>query len=283
MNRSSTHRMPLLALTVAALVVTGACSNGNKVVDSSLPEGATTSSTSTPITTITSTTSSSAPSTSRVPNTTATTRRTTQTTAPQPGPRVVASPTGAGPETRISIRGEGFLAENWRTPNVPLWLAGGPAGCDFFADADHDVRVTADGDLSGWFVVPSHGACRQSSTGDAPVVAGHYRIVYQCTACTIGEFTVTESAPPATARCKNVGFAPNSDNLASDIVAYGVSCQEAEAVVREVGGPLGPINGAPRGEAGGFTCVRISQSDSGLPSAEYTCTRGGQRITFTRT
>lgn len=166
---------------------------------------------------------------------------------------------------------------------MPLWLAGGPSGCDFFAEADHEVRVTADGRLTGSFVVPSHGGCRQSSGDDVPVLAGRYRIVYQCTACTIGEFTVTKSAPPATADCDDVGFAPASDNLASDIVARGLSCEEAEAVVRKVGGPLGPINGAARGEADGFTCVRTSQQQAGLPSAQYECTRGGQRITFLRT
>jgi hypothetical protein len=184
----------------------------------------------------------------------------------------------------VSLTGEGFIGEHWKTPNVPLWLAGGSPGCDFFADADHDVRVSADGHLSGWFVVPSYGNCRQSSVSGIPVAAGHYRIVYQCTACTVGEFEVTASAPPGGETCQNVGFTPNSDNLASDIVAYGLPCAEAEAVVREVGGPLGPINGAPTGEAQGFTCVRTSQYEGrGLPTATYECTRGDQRITFTRT
>jgi hypothetical protein len=91
----------------------------------------------------------------------------------------------------VSITGDGFTAAHWRTPNVPLWLAGGPSGCDFFADADHDVTVDATGHLAGSFVVPSHGACRQSSGGDLPVAPGRYRIAYQCTACTIGELTVT--------------------------------------------------------------------------------------------
>lgn len=280
MQRRSIQRLPRLAWPVAALVFAGACSSGVEVVSSPLADAPSTSSTSS---TTTSTTIPPATTTTRVPSTTATTRPTTQTTARPGTPRLVASPAGAGPETRVSIVGDGFVADNWKSPAVPLWLAGGPSGCDFFADADHDVRVTADGRLAGWFVVPSHGACRQSSRGEVPVQAGRYRIVYQCTACTIGEFTVTESAPPVTARCTDVGFTPNSDNVASAIVAYGVSCQEAEAVVRTVGGPLGPVNGAPRGEANGFTCIRTSQEDRGLPSAEYVCTRGGQRITFTRT
>lgn len=66
--------------------------------------------------------------------------------------------------------------------------------------------------------------------------------------------------------------------------ACGRSCQEAESVVRKVGGPLGSVNGAARGEADGFTCVRTSQQEGqGLSSARYECTRGSQRITLTRT
>ncbi|HVF14208.1 MAG TPA: hypothetical protein VM942_06380, partial [Acidimicrobiales bacterium] len=184
--------------------------------------------------------------------------------------------------TRVSITGDGFTDEHWQTPGVPLWLAGGPSDCDFYAPADHDVQVSADGHLSGSFAVPDHGDCRQSSTS-LPIEAGTYRIVYQCTACIIGEFDVTASGVPANAECNDVAFSPNSDNLASSIRTYGPSCEEADAVVREVGGPFGPINGAARGEAGGFTCVRTGQEDAGLPSATHECTRGGQRITFVRT
>ena len=286
---TASRRRPVLALALAALVVTGACSNGSGA--SSFPFGdgtaaSTTSTTSSSITTSPPTTTTTVEprvtTTTRLPSTPTTTRATTPALPPAE-PRVTASPAGAAPGTRVSIAGDGFVAEHWRTPNVPLWLAGGPPGCDFFAGADHEVRVTADGRLTGSFVVPSHGACRQSSQGDVRMLAGTYRIVYQCTACTIGEFMVTKSTPPATANCDDVGFSPNSDNLASDIVAHGLSCEEAETVVRKVGGPLGPINGAARGEADGFTCVRTSQEEAGLPSAAYECTRGGQRITFIRT
>lgn len=271
------HRLSTLALGAVAVVTLAACTGDTDGGSVSLGAPSTTSSTAVSETT----TTTEAP---RVSVTTATTRVTTPPPQTSTDPRVVASPTRGAPETRVSIAGEGFTPENWRATSGPLWLAGGPSGCDFFAEADHDVRITAEGHLSGSFVVPSHGNCRQSSREYEPVLAGHYRIVYQCTACTIGEFDVTVSAPPAVGNCADVVFSPNSENAASDIVAYGLPCSEAEAVVRKVAGPFGPVNGAARGEADGFTCVRTSQFDGmGLPSAKYECTRGSQRITFTRT
>lgn len=273
------RRLRVVITTVAALVVLGACSGSEP---SDLGEAGRATSTTGASTSVPEATTTTSPP-GRV--TTTTIARTTTTGRPSAGePRVVASPARGAPAVRVNISGDGFTAEHWKSPNVPLWLAGGPAACDFYADADHQVTVTAAGRLTGWFVVPSHGNCRQSSVGDLPVAAGRYRIVYQCTACIIGEFDVTGSAPPASARCQNVGFTPNSDDVAGDIMAYGLPCTEAEAVVRKVAGPFGPFSGAAQGEADGFTCRRTAQRDGpGLPSADYECTRGSQRITFSRT
>jgi hypothetical protein len=276
---TAARRFWIVAAGLAGLVALGACENGKTAIT----DGVERPTTSRPVsTTAVAPPSTSPPATPVVGGNTPTTR------APGGGgdstgePRVIASPPAAAPGTRVSITGEGFTAENWQAPGASLWLAGGPSACDFYASADHDVQVTADGHLAGSFVVPDHGDCRQS-TVSLPIGIGSYRIVYQCTACTIGEFYVTADGALPAVVCEDVGFSPASDNLASDITAYGPSCAEAEAVVREVGGPLGPINGAARGEAGGFTCVRTGQDDIGLPSATYECTRGSHRITFVRT
>ena len=276
------RRLGILVAGGAVLLSLAGCGDGGSEGSARLVQASTSSTT-------TSTTSSSVPeaTTTTVRPRSGTTATTRATTPPPPAagePRVIASPSRAAPETRVSISGEGFTAEHWKAASGPLWLAGGPSGCDFYADADHSVTVSADGRLSGSFVVPSHGNCRQSTRNYEPVLAGRYRIVYQCTACTIGDFEVTVSAPPAVAECDDVVFAPNSENIAGDIVAYGLPCEEAEVVLRNVAGPFGPISGAERGEYDGFTCVRTSQSEGrGLPSATYECTRGSQRITFTRT
>ena len=71
--------------------------------------------------------------------------------------------------------------------------------------------------------------------------------------------------------------------MASDIVAYGLSCEEAEAFVRKLGGSTGPVNGSARLHVDGFECVRTKQDLSALPMARYECTNGGKRISFIRT
>ncbi len=281
---SAGRRLWSVAVGLAGALVLGACSDGTDV-GSAVPQRATTS-TSRPQTSASvpqPTPSTPTTPTKAAPVADATEPTTRPTIVPPAEPTVVASPRRAARNTQVDITGDGFTDEHWRASGVTLWLAGGPSGCDFYADADHDVRVDADGHLSGWFVVPDHGNCRQSTVDGVPVAAGHYRIVYQCTACTIGEFEVTEDAAPPVGYCHKVEFSPASNNLAVDIRAYGVPCEEAEAVVREVGGPLGPINGDPQGEARGFTCVRIAEDETYLPSATYECTRGGERITFVRT
>lgn len=94
--------------------------------------------------------------------------------------------------------------------------------------------------------------------------------------------TSTTSTTQATQRCANVGFTPNSDDVASDIVAIGLSCAEAEAVVRVVAAPLS-ATGPARSEGAGFTCVLTGRSTEALESATYECTSGTRRITFRRT
>lgn len=283
-GRWRTPRLVVAAVAAATLGLGAACGDAGGTASRPFEDVPATSSTTSGLTSATTVALVRPTTDARAPIGTAATSSTTPPSASQSTPTVTTSPAGAAPNALVSITGVGFRAENWKTPNVPLWLAGGPADCEFFAEADHSVRVDIDGRLSGTFVVPIRGACRQSSVGALPIEAGRYRIVYQCTACTIGEFTVTESVSAAPARCKDVSFAANSDDMAADIVAYGLECPEAEALVRSVAGPFGPINGAMRGGSDGFSCVQTGQQEGpGLPTSNYECTRGGQRITFIRT
>jgi hypothetical protein len=86
------------------------------------------------------------------------------------------------------------------------------------------------------------------------------------------------------ARCQGtVAFPPTADDVATDIVAYRIACTDALDVVRHVGGPLGPGNGLAQADADGFTCLRTSQQvGHDFPWATYDCTRGTDRITFSR-
>ena len=270
------RRYSLIAL-LGLLVVLGGCSGGDARSLGPVPTAPTTT-TTVPVTSTTPPTTATTvvPTTSR-PGATAT----TSTAAPRLVngiPQVTATPARAPVGGRVRIEGTGFTDAMWRAPAPPLWLAE-KGGCNLFAQADHSITVTVAGRLSGEFTVPAAGNCRMSDLGERPVVAGSYRIAFTCTACSIGELEVTASA----SRCSDVAFAPNSDNLASEIVATGVTCAEAEALVRKVGRQVGAVGEPSRVEADGWVCIRTASNERFLPNSDFACTSGSKTVTFRRT
>jgi hypothetical protein len=85
--------------------------------------------------------------------------------------------------------------------------------------------------------------------------------------------------------CANVSFSSNPEDRASDVKATGLSCAEAEALVRAVGPQVKGDGGPARVEADGFVCSRVSAraGDHGPPSAIFECTNGAKKVTFVRT
>ena len=211
-----------------------------------------------------------------------------ETVVDRPGmAHLVITPDVAAPGERVRLEGDGFTGETYKVPGPSLWLNGpGPTGCNLYAESVHSVIVSEDGRITGEFIVPFTGECRQGDVGEVPVGPGRYDIVFGCTVCTIGSLeVVAEQVPPLpgdSVACDDVAFEPNSENSAYNIVATGISCADAEAFVRRIGAPLGPVNGAARVEAEGFTCARVSESIGPLPTASYECGRGETRITFDR-
>ena len=134
-------------------------------------------------------------------------------------PQVIATPTRAAVGGRVRIEGTRFTEEIWKPRDTRLWPQG-PSGCGLTAEAQHRITVSVAGGLADELVVPATN-CPQSDVGDLPLTSGTYRIVIMCTPCTIGHVEVTSSA----VECADVGFAPNSDNLAGAIVATGVTCR----------------------------------------------------------
>ena len=188
-------RVGVAVATVLGLVVAGAC--GGKR-EGAAPLGTVPSTTVAPATTTTEVTIAvTTPETTRV-RTTTTVRRGSTTTTVRPNavfvngvPQVTPTPAEGGVGTRVRVEGDGFTDEQWRGSGKDLWLSGRRVGCDFMASARHRIRVSADGHLSGDFVVPANGECRQSDAAEAPVVAGTYKLAYSCTACFVGSFVVT--------------------------------------------------------------------------------------------
>jgi len=97
--------------------------------------------------------------------------------------------------------------------------------------------------------------------------------------------TPTTLGNPTGGRCADQNFTPNSEDIAGDVVATGLSCVEAEAFVRRVGPLVGATGGPANIEVGGFACVRTKEDDGqrGIPSSDYECTNGDQKVTFHRT
>ncbi len=231
----------------------------------------------------TTTTTAPAPATTTTVVRSTTTARPAPTTTVRPGvvdgvPQVTATPARAAVGARVRIEGTGFTEQRWRSGGT-LWLTR-TGSCALYAEAEHTITVSAAGRLTGDFVVPSSGNCRMD-TMEAPVTAGSYRIAFACTACFIGAVEVTSSARS----CANVGFTPNSDDVASSVVAVNLTCTEAEALVRKVGAQVAAVGGPARVTADGFTCVRTKQDDGamGLPSATFECTSGTRTVSFVRT
>ena len=270
---------------VAGVLVLTGCSGGGDATTLGLVP-------TPPTTVVEETTTTTAPA--PIPTTTTVARRTTTTWPPTATtvkpvvvegiPQVTATPARAAVGSRVRIEGTGFTDDMWKVREAPLWLVGsGPESpCYFFALTEHTVSVSAAGRLTGEFVVPYTGHCRMSDSDAAvPVRAGSYRIVFPCTACSIGEVEVTAGA----VRCADVGFTPNSDDVAGGIIAAGMTCAEATALVRTVGAQVGAVGGPSRVEASGVVCVRTGQDDGarGLPSSTFECTNGSKRVTFVRT
>ncbi|MGI8809882.1 MAG: hypothetical protein ACR2KK_18980 [Acidimicrobiales bacterium] len=275
------HGSRASTLAVVALLALSACSSGDARSVGPVP-------TAPPTTVEETTTTTAPPATSTTVARSVTTTRPPTTSAPATTvkpvvvdgiPQVTANPSRAAVGARVRIEGSGFTDEMWRARGATLWLAE-KSGCNLYADATHNVTVSAAGRLTGELTVPSTGGCRMSSIGERPVTSGSYRIVFSCTACVIGELEVTTTAGP----CTDVAFSPNSENLASDIVANGVGCVEAEALVRKVGAQVRSVGGPSRVEADGYVCVRTSENDPdrGLPSSDFECVSGAKKVTFTR-
>jgi hypothetical protein len=75
-----------------------------------------------------------------------------------------------------------------------------------------------------------------------------------------------------TRRCGQIGFTPNSDDVAGSIRATGLTCGLARDFVRDAGGE-------PGDRVGGFRCTSTAvDAPAGLPYKRYRCTGAGDVI-----
>lgn len=93
--------------------------------------------------------------------------------------------------------------------------------------------------------------------------------------------STTAGSSGAALDCGTVGFTPASEDAASQIKATGVSCEEARTFV-EAAGARTSSGGPQRVTVNGYRCVLTRSVDDPLPYADYECTNGSKKITFTR-
>lgn len=121
---------------------------------------------------------------------------------------------------------------------------------------------------------------------DEPAVASSTTAASSTTtASTTTATSTTASSTTATAAvtrdCGQVGFTPNSEDVAGDITATGVTCDEALAFV-ELAGRRTSSGGPPSVDVEGWRCVVTYQTEDPLPRSDYRCTRGSATVTFGR-
>jgi hypothetical protein len=109
-------------------------------------------------------------------------------------------------------------------------------------------------------------------------VSRHWRASLLVTALVIpagcGGDSGTEPAKAAV--CEDVAFTANSDDIAAEIRATGVSCAEARALVRD-------SDGAPGPGFRGYSCTgRQVEGETVLVHSAWRCARGDAVITWKR-
>lgn len=103
----------------------------------------------------------------------------------------------------------------------------------------------------------------------------------------------TTTTPPATTTtvpsgaalpCANVALSTSSEDVASGVRSTGLTCTEAEALLKKVGPQMNSVDSPSRVETDGFACSRTSlrSGDHGLPVATFDCSKGPTKVTFTR-
>lgn len=84
-----------------------------------------------------------------------------------------------------------------------------------------------------------------------------------------------EDEPARAVTCEDVPFTPNSDDLAAEIRARGISCEDARAFIRDV-------DGAPGGGAQGYECTSERVDADTLVHTRWRCEKGEVLVTWSR-
>lgn len=87
----------------------------------------------------------------------------------------------------------------------------------------------------------------------------------------------------APAKCPQIGFTPDSDDVAADITASAIDCAGASDLVRRVKQEHDPVTGPRLFRADPFTCRAVRNERVPLERTEYRCGDGARRVTWNKT
>ena len=92
--------------------------------------------------------------------------------------------------------------------------------------------------------------------------------------------------PPATQEgspmsCPNIGYTPNTEDIASQITVTRVTCTDATALLRQVRASHNYISGPRTFVSGEYACTVVTTQDrGGFETGRYTCVAGERRVTW---
>lgn len=131
---------------------------------------------------------------------------------------------------------------------------------------------------------PSPTSTLPTTTTAAPVttttVSPEPTTVPQAVATTRPSTPQTTAAPVAL-DCPEMVFNENGEDAAYNVVATGLSCEEANGFIKKVHDTLTAV-GPAEADLEGFHCVRTGTEEFGMPSSDYRCTTGAKKVTFAR-
>jgi hypothetical protein len=112
-----------------------------------------------------------------------------------PPPTLELIPDEGPPGTLVRMQGSGFLGPTWRIgPKGGYGISlsrvlerEGEPFCQLTTAAEGDFRLTRDGRLLGYFVVPARGGCFQRG----PLPPGVYNVILQCGTCALARFRLS--------------------------------------------------------------------------------------------
>jgi hypothetical protein len=103
---------------------------------------------------------------------------------------------------------------------------------------------------------------------------------------TAATLPASTAVAPTTAApsCPDVSFSSNPEDVATNITGTGVSCADAQTLVRAVGPQIALTESPTQVATNGFTCTRTSlrSGDHGPALATFDCTNGPMKVDFTR-